>query len=88
VGRVFYERGKSRMALPDAGLYSRIRRLLPELIKFGVVGGIGSVIDLGGAAVLHGKYHVGPLESKAISTAVPGLPVLDVQGPGEPVAAA
>jgi putative flippase GtrA len=58
------------MALPDAGLYSRIRRLLPELIKFGVVGGIGSVIDLGGAAVLHGKYHVGPLESKAISTAV------------------
>jgi putative flippase GtrA len=28
------------------------------------------VIDLGGAAVLHGKYHVGPLESKAISTAL------------------
>jgi putative flippase GtrA len=58
------------MAFPEAGLYSRVRRLLPELIKFGVVGGIGSVIDLGGAAVLHGKYHVGPLESKAISTAL------------------
>jgi putative flippase GtrA len=54
------------MAL-DAGLYSRARRLLPELLKFGLVGGIGSVIDLGGAAVLHGKYHVGPLESKAIA---------------------
>jgi|SRR5450756_815019 len=58
------------MAFPDAGLYSRVRQLLPELIKFGVVGGIGSVIDLGGAAVLHGKYHVGPLESKAVSTAL------------------
>jgi len=62
-----YERGKSRMALPEAGLYSRVRRVLPELLKFGVVGGIGSVIDLGGAAVLHSKYHVGPLESKAMS---------------------
>jgi putative flippase GtrA len=61
------------MALPEAGLYSRYRHLLPELIKFGVVGGIGSVIDLGGAAVLHGKYHVGPLESKAVSTAVATL---------------
>lgn len=54
------------MAL-DAGLYSRVRQLLPELLKFGVVGGIGAVIDLGGTAVLHGKYHVGPLESKAIA---------------------
>jgi putative flippase GtrA len=27
------------------------------------------VIDLGGAAVLHGKYHVDGLEAKAISTA-------------------
>ncbi len=58
------------MALPAAGLYTRYRHLLPELLKFGVVGGIGAVIDLGGAAVLHGKYHVGPLESKAISTII------------------
>ncbi len=58
------------MAFADSGLYARVRPLLPELLKFGVIGGIGSVIDLGGAAVLHGKYHVGPLESKAISTAV------------------
>ena len=58
------------MALPVAGIYSRYRHLLPELIKFGVVGGLGAVIDLGGAAVLHGKYHVGPLGAKAISTTV------------------
>jgi putative flippase GtrA len=58
------------MALAAAGLYTRYRHLIPELLKFGVVGGIGAVIDLGGAAVLHGKYHVGPLESKAISTII------------------
>jgi len=58
------------MALPAAGLYTRYRHLVPELLKFGAVGGIGAVIDLGGAAVLHGKYHVGPLESKAISTII------------------
>jgi putative flippase GtrA len=65
-----YERGKSRMALPAAGLYSRYRHLIPELIKFCVVGGIGAVIDLGGAAVLHGKFHVEGLEAKAISTII------------------
>ena len=41
--------------------------MLPELLKFGIVGGIGTVIDLGGAAVLHGKYHVEPLAAKAVS---------------------
>ena len=58
------------MALPAAGLYTRYRHLIPELLKFGVVGGIGAVIDLGGAAVLHGKFHVEGLEAKAISTIV------------------
>ena len=58
------------MALPAAGLYSRYRHLIPELLKFGVVGGIGAVIDLGGAAVLHGKFHVEALEAKAISTII------------------
>ena len=59
-----------------------------------IVGGIGTVIDLGGAAVLHSKYHVGPLAAKAVSVTLatrvhlPGLPVLDVQGAGEPVGAA
>jgi putative flippase GtrA len=52
-----------------ASLYARIRHLVPELAKFGVVGGIGAVIDLGGAAVLHSTYHQGPLKAKAISIA-------------------
>jgi putative flippase GtrA len=56
------------MALPVAGMYTRYRHLIPELLKFAVVGGIGSIIDLGGAAVLHGKFHVEGLEAKAIST--------------------
>jgi putative flippase GtrA len=50
-----------------ADLYERIRHLVPELAKFGVVGGIGAVVDLGGAAVLHSAFHEGALESKAIS---------------------
>ena len=58
------------MALPAAGLYSRYRHLVPELLKFCVVGGLGAVIDLGGAAVLHGKFHVEALEAKAISTVI------------------
>jgi putative flippase GtrA len=58
------------MALGDAGLYSRVRQLLPEMLKFGLVGGIGAVFDLGGAALLHGKYHVEPLAAKGISTGV------------------
>jgi putative flippase GtrA len=58
------------MALPAAGLYSRYRHLVPELLKFCVVGGLGAVIDLGGAAVLHGKFHVEGLEAKAISTII------------------
>jgi putative flippase GtrA len=57
------------MAFVDAGLYSRVRQLLPEMLKFGLVGGIGAVFDLGGAALLHGKYHVEPLAAKGISTA-------------------
>jgi putative flippase GtrA len=64
------ERGKSRMALPAAGLYARYRHLVPELLKFCVVGGLGAVVDLGGAAVLHGKFHVEGLEAKAISTII------------------
>ena len=58
------------MALLAPGLYSRIRTMLPELVKFGIVGGIGTVVDLGGAALLHGKYHVEPLAAKAVSTSL------------------
>ncbi len=45
----------------------RFTELIPELAKFGVVGLIGSIIDLGGAAYLHGKVGVGPMVSKGIS---------------------
>jgi putative flippase GtrA len=61
------ERGKPRMAFTAPGLYSRVRTMLPELCKFLVVGGLGTVIDLGGAGLLTGKYHVEPLAAKAIS---------------------
>ncbi len=49
------------------GLYSRVRTMLPEILKFWLVGGLGTVIDLGGAAVLHGTYHFEPLAAKAVS---------------------
>jgi putative flippase GtrA len=55
------------MAFIAPGLYARVRTMLPEICKFLVVGGIGTVIDLGGAGLLHSKYHVEPLAAKAIS---------------------
>lgn len=58
------------MALPVPGLYDRLAAMLPEMLKFGIIGGIGTVIDLGGAAVLHGKFHVEPLAAKAVSTSL------------------
>ncbi len=48
-------------------LRKRFAELIPELAKFGVVGLIGSVIDLGGAAYLHGAEGIGPMVSKALS---------------------
>ena len=45
----------------------RFAELIPELAKFGVVGLIGSVVDLGGAAYLHGELGVGPMVSKGLS---------------------
>jgi putative flippase GtrA len=55
------------MAFTASGLHSRVRTMLPEIGKFLVVGGLGTVIDLGGAALLHSKYHVEPLAAKAVS---------------------
>jgi putative flippase GtrA len=49
-------------------LYRRFAVLIAELAKFGVVGGLAAIIDLGGAAALHGAEGVGPLTSKVIST--------------------
>jgi len=48
-------------------LSKRFADLIPELAKFGVVGLAGSVIDLGGAAYLHGALGVGPMVSKGLA---------------------
>jgi putative flippase GtrA len=41
-----------------------------ELVRFCVVGGIGAIIDLGGADYLYRDVHLNPLASKAISISV------------------
>lgn len=51
-------------------LHREIIRLKAELAKFGVVGGIGAIIDLGGAAYLHDAKHVDEMAAKAISIAI------------------
>jgi putative flippase GtrA len=51
------------------GLYYRFANLVHELAKFGVIGIIAAVIDLGGAASLEGSGLLGPLTAKVISTA-------------------
>jgi len=48
-------------------LRKRFAELIPELAKFGVVGLVGSIIDLGGAAYLHGALGVGPMVSKGLA---------------------
>ena len=48
-------------------LRKRFAELIPELAKFGVVGLVGSVVDLGGAAYLHGAVGIGPMVSKGLS---------------------
>jgi putative flippase GtrA len=58
------------MAFSAPGLYSRVRTMLPEIFKFCVIGGLGTVIDLGGAAVLNSTYHFEPLEAKAVSVSL------------------
>ena len=46
---------------------ARVRHLVPELARFGVVGATGAVVDLGGSALLYGTFHLGPITSKAIA---------------------
>lgn len=48
-------------------LRTRFAELIPELAKFGLVGLAGSIVDLGGAAYLHGALGIGPMVSKALS---------------------
>ncbi len=50
-------------------LRKRFAELIPELAKFGLVGLTGSVVDLGGAAYLHGVLGIGPMVSKGLSIA-------------------
>jgi len=50
-----------------ADLHRRFATLIAELTRFGLIGTLGLVIDLGGAALLHGKAGFGPLMAKAIS---------------------
>lgn len=50
-----------------ASLRKRLTDLIPELAKFGVVGLIGSVVDLGGADYLHVHMGIGPMVAKALS---------------------
>ena len=52
-------------------LHRRFATLIAELTKFGLIGTLGLIIDLGGAALLHGKKAaLGPLIAKAISASV------------------
>ena len=50
-----------------ASLHRRFVALIPELARFGVVGGLGAIIDLGGAAYLHLELSIGPLVAKGLS---------------------
>jgi putative flippase GtrA len=54
--------------ITDAG--RTFLRLIPELAKFGTIGAIGAVIDLGGTGALHGAGGAGPLTAKAIAVSV------------------
>jgi putative flippase GtrA len=56
-----------------ASLGRRLAGLIPELAKFGVVGLIGTVVDLGGAYYLHVHLGVGPMVSKGLSIAAATL---------------
>jgi putative flippase GtrA len=49
-------------------LYRRSNLLFAEVAKFGIVGSSAAVLDLGGAAVLHGVVGIEPLTAKIIST--------------------
>ncbi len=53
-----------------ADLHRRFATLIAELTRFGLIGTLGLFIDLGGAALLHGKAGFGPLMAKAISASV------------------
>ena len=47
-------------------IYGRFAVLIHEIIKFGIVGGVGFVVQLGVTDALHLEGHVGPLTSEAV----------------------
>jgi putative flippase GtrA len=53
--------------MPLANHRKRLAGLIPELAKFGLVGGTGAVIDLGGADYLHVHLGLGPMVAKGLS---------------------
>lgn len=53
-----------------ADLHRRFATLIAELTKFGLIGTVGLVTDVGGANLLHGPAGLGPLTAKAISATV------------------
>lgn len=60
------------------GLTQSVRRLSPELIRFGTVGAIAFLVDVGGFNLLRygggsGPLHERPLTAKAISTVLATL---------------
>ncbi len=52
------------------GLYERFQVLVHEVLKFGIVGLFNFGLDVVLFNVLHFRYGVGPLTSKALSTSV------------------
>lgn len=50
-----------------ADLHRRFATLIAELTKFGLIGTVGLITDLGGANLLHGPAGLGPLTAKAIA---------------------
>ncbi|NHC14668.1 GtrA family protein [Motilibacter deserti] len=51
-------------------LYYGLGHLVRELLKFGIVGGIGLVIDVGLSNLCHLYFDLGPLTSKTIGSGV------------------
>jgi putative flippase GtrA len=60
------------------GLSQAVRRLSPELVRFGTVGAVAFLVDVGGFNLLrygggNGPLHERPLTAKAISTVIATL---------------
>lgn len=52
---------------PVRAFYGRFATLIHELAKFGVVGAVSAVVDIGGFNLLRFVVHLGPLTSKTLS---------------------